>query len=774
MGGTNAQGQSIAVNNFYLSQNGKPSIPITGEFHFSRYPRAYWAEAIQKMKAGGINMIATYVFWSMHEEHEGEFTWQGERDLRHFIELCQQYDMPAIVRIGPFGHGEVRNGALPDWLLGKPLTVRSNDPEYLAYVERLYGQIGQQLQGLLFKDGGPILAIQLENEYQSSAAPWGLTYPGQPLDFTAADRDRAVTQEGVGVATGANPYAELGNDHMRILKSLAQKAGLIVPIYTVTGWGNAAVIPNETLPVTAGYAYPTWTLKKDISPFYLYTDLHKKPDYAPVRYVPQDYPYFCAELGSGIMSTYTRRPVVPANSMDALINRCVGSGANGIGYYMYHGGSTPKGDFFFNDEAYGYPKISYDFQAPIGEYGQVRPAFHRLKLLHLFLNSFSAELAPMTTRLPSNADSLQPTNVRDLRYAVRTDGRSGFLFLNNFQDDTTMTDKAGLRFRLKTAEGEVTIPENSTFALKNEANVILPYNLDMAGVKLTYATAQLLTCFEIGKKKHYVFFAPEGIAPEFSIVKSKGTSLQAGSTAKVEQNKNRWLLRCQEDGVSEFTIRQSNGAEVVVLVVDFKTAMNAWQTTIDAKPQLVFSSALVLPQSKGQPHSLLNMGQSNFSLSIYPKSSTLPKLEGGSIEVQKGDSPLSVYQIRLPERKVSIQNKKLIESRLILDLPEKLPDGVNDIFAQIDYTGDTGMGFIDGKLITDEFYKGLPWLVGLKRFVAPDSLRQINFYFRPLHKNAPFLVDIPAALLPEFGKNGRHISIDKVDFTLEYKATIQF
>ena len=354
------------------------------------------------MKAGGINIVATYVFWSMHEEHEGEFTWQGERDLRHFIKLCAQYDMPAIVRIGPFGHGEVRNGALPDWLLGKPVSVRSNDPAYLVYVERLYDQIGRQLRGLMFKDGGPVVAIQLENEYQHSAAPWGLTYPGQPLDFTAADRDRAVTQEGVGVATGPNPYAELGNDHLRILKALAQKAGLIAPIYTVTGWGNAAVIPNETLPVTAGYAYPTWTPKKDISPFYLYTDLHKKPDYAPVRYVPTDYPYFCAELGSGIMSTYTRRPVVPANSMDALINRCLGSGANGIGYYMYHGGSTPKGDFF-NDEAYGYPKISYDFQAPIGEYGKVRPAFHRLKLLHYFLNSFSPELA----RFPAGERSQQ-------------------------------------------------------------------------------------------------------------------------------------------------------------------------------------------------------------------------------------------------------------------------------------------------------------------------------------------------------------------------------
>ena len=385
LGGSNDQKGTIAVNNYYLSQNGKPIIPITGEFHFSRYPEAYWEEAILKMKAGGINMIATYVFWILHEEEEGDFDFEGNRNLRKFVELCAKYNMPVIVRIGPFGHGEIRNGALPDWLLAKPISIRSNDPDYLFYAERLYNEIGQQLKGLFFKDGGPIIGTQIENEYQHSAAPWGLTYPGQPLDFTSSERDRALTQEGVGVSTEENPYAELGNDHMKVLKTLAIKAGIETPLYTVTGWGNAAIIPKESLPVTAAYAYPTWTKTREPSPFYLYKDMHKNPDYAPVRYDPERYPAFAAELGGGIMATYGRRPIVPANSVDALINRCLGSGANGIGYYMYHGGSTPRGkNNFMNDEAYGYPKISYDFQAPIGEFGQTKASFHRLKLDPLF------------------------------------------------------------------------------------------------------------------------------------------------------------------------------------------------------------------------------------------------------------------------------------------------------------------------------------------------------------------------------------------------------
>ena len=399
IGGQNFNGETIGINNHYLTMEENPTIPVTGEFHFSRYPNGHWNEAIKKIKAGGINVIATYVFWNMHEEHEGIFNWEGDNNLRKFVELCAANKVKVILRIGPFSHGEVRNGGLPDWLLGKMLTIRSNDPEYLKYVDRLYHQIGIQVKGLLFKDGGPIFAIQLENEYQHSASPWGLTYPGQPFDFTAAERDRQLTHEGVSTSKEENPYAELGNQHMSVLKSLAQKNGLVVPVYTATGWGNAAVIKNETLPVQAAYPYPGWA-PAEPSNFYLYKDLHKNPDYAPVRYDPEDYPYIAAEIGGGIEGTYTRRPVVPAKSLDALINRFLGSGANGIGYYMYHGGITPKGDdFFFSDEAYGYPKMEYDFQAPLSAYGKPRESFYRLKALHYFIHSFGEVLAPMV--LPS-------------------------------------------------------------------------------------------------------------------------------------------------------------------------------------------------------------------------------------------------------------------------------------------------------------------------------------------------------------------------------------
>lgn len=118
LGGKNVEGDSISINNYYMKINDEPVIPIAGEFHFSRYPNKYWDESMRKMKAGGINVIATYVFWIIHEEKEGIFDWTGDKDLRKFIELCAVNDMKVIVRIGPFCHGEIRNGGLPDWLWG--------------------------------------------------------------------------------------------------------------------------------------------------------------------------------------------------------------------------------------------------------------------------------------------------------------------------------------------------------------------------------------------------------------------------------------------------------------------------------------------------------------------------------------------------------------------------------------------------------------------------------------------------------------------------------
>ena len=141
-------------------------LPVMGEFHFSRYPPQYWEDEILKMKAAGVNVIATYIFWIHHEEIEGEFDWTGQRDLRHFVELCSQ--TRHVCLCAPRSLGSRRKSQWwPAGLAAKkqPENVRTNDPDYLAHVARLYREIALQLRGLLWKDGGPVIGAQLENEY---------------------------------------------------------------------------------------------------------------------------------------------------------------------------------------------------------------------------------------------------------------------------------------------------------------------------------------------------------------------------------------------------------------------------------------------------------------------------------------------------------------------------------------------------------------------------------------------------------------------------------
>lgn len=149
-----------------LIVDGKRVMPVMGEIHYSRVPRSEWVASVRKMKEGGVNIIATYVFWNHIEQNEGVFDWSGDRSLRDFLQVCKDEDMPVVIRIGPFCHGEARNGGIPDWFFTKGIKSRSETPEFFAIVERLYRQIFTQIQGMQWKDGGPVMACQFDNEYR--------------------------------------------------------------------------------------------------------------------------------------------------------------------------------------------------------------------------------------------------------------------------------------------------------------------------------------------------------------------------------------------------------------------------------------------------------------------------------------------------------------------------------------------------------------------------------------------------------------------------------
>ena len=474
------QGHEITLDSRSFFLDGKPWIPVSGEFHYSRYPRAEWRDELLKMKAGGITVVSTYVFWIHQEEVQGQWDWTGQRSLRDFLKLCQEVGLKAFVRMGPWSHGEVRNGGFPDWVQHSGTRLRTADPAFMELVKPLYAEEAKQMQGLLWKDGGPVIGVQLDNECADAA-------------------------------------------YLLALKALARAEGIDVPYYAVTGW-QGGLPAKDLIPLFGGYCDGFWggsleTYRKEFlfSPVRDTGDLgaqmtDKNP--ASSRLIAQ-FPYACVEIGAGMMSSYKKRIKIDPDAVAALALAKLGSGSNLQGYYMYQGGINPDGKLTTLEEDHPdqMPVKDYDFQTALGACGQVREQFHLLREQHLFLRDFGAKLARMTPFFPAK----QPASLDDfetLRWDIRSDGTSGFLFFSNEQPYVPLPEHKDVQFQVKTAGGTLLIPRNPV-TIRSGSYGIWPVNLDCDGVTLEYATAQPLCRVDAGGGVIvYYFTALTGIAPE--------------------------------------------------------------------------------------------------------------------------------------------------------------------------------------------------------------------------------------------------------------------
>ena len=127
-------GKAVTWDRHSLLIDGHRVCPVMGEIHYSRVPAAEWPAEVRKMREGGVTIIATYIFWNHIEEQEGIYRWDGQRNLRRFLEVCRDEGMPVVLRLGPFCHGEVRNGGIPDWMFTKGCRLREKNDVFLYYV----------------------------------------------------------------------------------------------------------------------------------------------------------------------------------------------------------------------------------------------------------------------------------------------------------------------------------------------------------------------------------------------------------------------------------------------------------------------------------------------------------------------------------------------------------------------------------------------------------------------------------------------------------------
>ncbi len=740
LGGENHLGESYGVTSYYLTHNGNPFFGVSGEFQFSRYPETGWEEELLKIKASGVNMIATYLFWIHHEEQPGIFDWSGNKNLRRFVQLCARHSLPVIARIGPFAHGECRNGGLPDWLYGMPFQVRSNDPAYLDRVRRYYREIANQLRGLLFKEGGPVVCIQLDNEYEHTGAPWDAADRSAPLEWL--------------------PRGNGGVEHMRHLKRIAEEQGLVTPLYTVTGWGSP-VLEDETLPVHGGYAYPVWVENPQPSDLYLFFDRQVAPHPDAHYRLPYYYPLINAEMQGGIQVRYNNRPVIPPHSTEALTLVQMGSGCNFIGYYIYHGGSNPWSLTGYANEVL-HPQVSYDFQAPIGEYGQVRDACRYVKTLHMFLAAFGEKLTPMLPVFPDGSKEIAPSDTHTLRYAARVKDGAAFLFLNNFQDHIDTQPIPGIRFEL-TLNGEtIRLPKEEELTLQPDVCCLLPLNLDLHGARLVYATAQPLSQLETAQETHYFFYAPQGISPEYCFAEETLTGL-SGATGAVQRADGRLYLTPPTGWQHSFTFTTLSGKSIRVTTLARAEAEHAW-----GQERLVISSADPLFIDGGLE--LRAQNQSEFDLVVFPPVEQDLQARGGTLAAEPTDEA-SRFHLTVQPWRQPVQPQLRGADKLLLEFPASLLDGVSDVFLTVDYTGDIAGAYINGQLVADHYNNGAPWQIGLKRFFPAILEHGLLLRFRPLRKGQVKNVSNAMAARMDFEGEER-LEIHAVRLTPEYTLRV--
>ncbi|XP_005383692.2 PREDICTED: beta-galactosidase [Chinchilla lanigera] len=169
-GGRNASQRTFEIDysRDRFLKDGQPFRYISGSIHYSRVPRFYWADRLLKMKMAGLNAIQTYVPWNFHEPHPGHYEFSEDRDVEYFLQLAHKLGLLVILRPGPYICAEWDMGGLPAWLLEKQsIVLRSSDPDYLAAVDRWLGVLLPKMKPLLYQNGGPIITVQVENEYGS-------------------------------------------------------------------------------------------------------------------------------------------------------------------------------------------------------------------------------------------------------------------------------------------------------------------------------------------------------------------------------------------------------------------------------------------------------------------------------------------------------------------------------------------------------------------------------------------------------------------------------
>lgn len=320
-----AQGSFEAGDGTFLL-DGKPFVVKAAELHYPRIPRPYWDNRIKLCKALGMNTVCLYVFWNAHEPQPDQFDFTGQNDLREFVRLCQANGMKVILRPGPYVCAEWEMGGLPWWLLKKKdIRLRENDPYFLERVDRFQKAVASQVGDLTVDNGGPIIMVQVENEYGS----YGIDkeYVGNIRDMLRRNFGDKVT---LFQCDWSSNFLDNGLDDL---------------VWTVN-FGTGANIDQQ---------------------------------FERLRQVRPHAPLMCSEFWSGWFDKWgANHETRPAADMVAGIDEMLSKGIS-FSLYMTHGGTNWGHWAGANSPGFAPDVTSYDYDAPISESGQTTPKYWELR-----------------------------------------------------------------------------------------------------------------------------------------------------------------------------------------------------------------------------------------------------------------------------------------------------------------------------------------------------------------------------------------------------------
>jgi beta-galactosidase len=329
--------------------DGKPYQIISCELHPARIPAAYWTHRIRMARAMGCNTVAVYVFWNAHEEEEGRFDFTtGSRDLARFVAIAQQEGLWVLLRPGPYVCAEWDFGGLPPYLLTDPeLRVRSLYPRYMAAVERYLERLASVVAPLQVTRGGPVLMLQIENEYGSYG------------------NDRA---------------------YMQRLREIWKSHGIDVPFFTGDGptphMLEAGSLKGAAIGLDSGSSEQDFELARRLFP---------------------GVPVFSSETYPGWLTHWGEAWARP--SMKDLLKEVTFllEGRKSFNFYVAHGGTNFGFTAGANSGGKGYePDVtSYDYDAPIDEQGRATPKYQALRELIAAHLAAGASLPPVPDPIPA-------------------------------------------------------------------------------------------------------------------------------------------------------------------------------------------------------------------------------------------------------------------------------------------------------------------------------------------------------------------------------------